>query len=57
MLCKCGSKIIQQSFLARILQILVFKFERVVNGRHVNHEIEYPNTLYMVKYSDGFIDK
>ena len=57
MLCKCGSKIMQQSFLARIPQILVFKFERVVNGRHVNHEIKYPNILYMKKYSDGFIDK
>ena len=57
MLCKCGSKIIQQNFLTRIPQILVFKFERVVNGRHVNHEIKYPNILYMKKYSDGFIDK
>lgn len=57
MLCKCGSKIIQQSFFTRIPQILVFKFERVVNGRHVNHEIQYPNILYMKKYSGGFIDK
>jgi len=56
-LCKCGNKIAQHIFLARIPPILVFKFERVVNGKHVNHEIEYPKILYMKKYSDGFIDK
>ena len=57
MLCNCSSKIIQKTMLCRIPQILVFKFERVVNGKHINHEIKYPKILYMKNYSNGFLDK
>ncbi len=55
-LCECGSNLIQQTILSRLPPILVFKFERVVNGRHINHKINYDINLEMKDYSDGFID-
>lgn len=55
--CNCGSKkMVEKSFLGRIPPILVFTFQRSVNGKHINHEIKYPNVLYMEKYADGFLN-
>lgn len=55
--CDCGSKLaIQKTLLGRVPKILVFKFERVINGYHINHDIDYPIILFMKNYSDGFMD-
>jgi hypothetical protein len=41
-LCRYGnSNLIEQSFLGRIPTILVFKFDKTVNGRHLNHISKY----------------
>ena len=54
--CVCGSKkLIEKSFLGRIPPILVFKFQRSINGKHVDHKIKYSDILYMNKYADGFL--
>ena len=53
--CSCGAKIYEKTFLGRIPPILVFKFHRSVDGRHINHKIDYPEKLYMRNYSDGFL--
>lgn len=55
--CTCGSYFIEQTIFGRIPPILVFKFERSVNGYHFDYQINYDSELYMKKYSDGFLDK
>lgn len=55
LICKCGSPIFMKTFLGRIPPILVFKFQRSVDNKHINHKINYPNILPMKDYSDGFL--
>ena len=53
--CSCGEKLIEKNLLGRIPPILVFKFQRSIDNKHINHKIIYPNILYMKKFSDGFL--
>ena len=54
--CSCGAKLIERNLLGRIPPILVFKFQRSIDNKHINHLITYPSVLYMKKYSDGFLN-
>ena len=56
MLCECGNYLIERTIFGRIPPILVFKFERSVNGKHINHKIDYPSELSMKNYTNGFLD-
>ena len=56
LLCTCGSQLIEKSYLGRIPPILVFKFQRSLDGRHINHKIKYPSELLMKNHSDGFLN-
>ena len=57
MQCTCGNYLTEQTIFGRVPPILVFKFERAVNGNHIDYTINYPSVLTMKKYSNGFLDQ